>query len=42
MMAACDMSEILILAGGAVFLIMVAAFIYEIRHTYRDKDLWKK
>lgn len=41
-MTTSDMDEILVLTGGAVFLIMVATFIYEIRHTYRDKDLWKK
>jgi len=35
------MDLIIIFVGIAVFAIIVA-FIYEIKHTYRDDDFWKK
>ncbi len=30
------------IAFGVVVIAIVIAFIYEIKHTYRDGDLWKK
>lgn len=30
------------LALGVVIIAIIIAFVYEIKHTYRDGDLWKK
>lgn len=32
----------LYIALGIAVVAIIAAFIYEIKHTYRDGDLWKK
>lgn len=34
--------QILCIALGVVIIAIAIAFIYEIKHTYRDGDLWKK
>jgi hypothetical protein len=34
--------KILCIALGVVIIAIAIAFIYEIKHTYRDGDLWKK
>lgn len=34
--------KILCIALGVVIIAIAIAFIYEIKHTYHDGDLWKK
>lgn len=30
------------IALGSAIIAIIIAFVYEIKHTYRDGDLWKK
>lgn len=34
--------EVFFIALGVAIVAIIIAFVYEIKHTYRDGDMWKK